>query len=97
MMHKDINHSQEIPRFVNLDESIKEEDNVDEPSSTSYSTETYIKEEIKEEENVDVPSSISYSTETFIKEEIKEEVDEEQGFDDSNLDTDHLVDFNEYV
>ena len=60
MMHKDINHSQQIPRFVDLDESIKEEE---------------IKEEIKEEENVDEPSSVNYSTETYIKEEIKEEVD----------------------
>ena len=44
---------------------------------------------------------ISYSSETDIKEEIKEEVDEEsdegQGVDDSNLDTDNLVDCSEYV
>jgi hypothetical protein len=39
----------------------------------------------------------SYSTETDIKEEIKEEVDEEQGFDDSNLDTDNLVYCSQYV
>ena len=78
MMHKDINHSQQIPSFVDSDESIKEED---------------IKEEIKEEENVDHPSSLSYSTEPYIKKEIKEEVNEEQGFDDfNNLGTDNLVD-----
>ena len=82
MMHKDINHSQQIPRFGDRDESMKEED---------------IKEEIKEEENVDYPSSISCSTETYIKKEIKEEVDKEQGFEDSNLDTDNLVDCSEYV
>ena len=61
--------------FVDCDESIKEED---------------IKEEIKEEENVDDPS-----TKTYIKEEIKVEVNESddgQGFDDSNLYTDNLVD-----
>ena len=83
MMHKDINHSHEYPSFVDCGESIKEEDK---------------KEKIKE--NVDVPSSISYSTETYIKQEIKEEVkevDEGQGFDDSNLDTDNLVDCSEYV
>ena len=56
MMHKDINHSQQIPSFVDSDESIKEEE---------------IKEELKEEENVNNPFSISYSTETYIKEEIK--------------------------
>ena len=42
---------------------------------------------------------ISYSTETFIKQEIKEEVDEsdeEQGVEDSNRDTDNLVDCSEY-
>ena len=41
--------------FVDWDESIKEEvkeeENVDAPSSISYSTENYIKEEIKEEVN----------------------------------------------
>ena len=82
MMHKDFNHSQHIPSFVDWDKSIKEGD---------------IKGEIKEEENVDDSSSIIYSTETYIKEEIKEEVDEGQGFDDSNLDTDNLVDCSEYV
>jgi hypothetical protein len=77
MMHKDINHSQQISSFVDCDAFIKEED---------------IKEDIKEDENVDNPSSISYSTETYIKEEIKEEVNEEQGFDDfNNLGTDNLV------
>jgi hypothetical protein len=83
MMHKDINHSQQNPSFVDCGESIKEEDKT---------------EKIKE--NVDDPSSINYSTETYIKQEIKEEVtdsDEEQGFDDSNLDTDNLVDCSEYV
>ena len=55
MMHKDINHSQHIPSFVDWDKSIKEGD---------------IQGEIKEE-NVDDSSSISYSTETYIKEEIK--------------------------
>ena len=56
MMHKDINHSHEYPSFVDCGKSIKEEDkkekkkeNVDVPSSISYSTETYIKQEIKEE------------------------------------------------
>ena len=46
------------------------------------------------------PSSIRYSTESGVKQEIKEEVkdlDEEQGFDDSTLDTDNLVDCSEYV
>ena len=56
MMHKDINHSQHIPSFVDWDKSIKEGD---------------IKGEIKEDENVVDSSSISYSTETYIKEEIK--------------------------
>ena len=56
-----------------------------------------IKEEIKEEESVDDPSSINYSTETYIKQEIKEEMDLEQGVEDSNLDTDNLVDCSEYV
>ena len=82
-MHKDINHSQQNPSFVDCGESIKEEDKT---------------EKIKE--NVYDPSFISYSTETYIKQEIKEEVtdsDEEQGFDDSNLDTDNLVDCSEYV
>ena len=41
--------------------------------------------------------SSTVSTETYIKEEIKGEADEEQGFDDSNLDTDKLVDCSEYV
>jgi uncharacterized Zn-finger protein len=68
--------------FVDCGESIKEED---------------IKEEIKEEENVDDPSSISLSTERYIKEEIKDEVDEGQGFEDSNLATDNLVDCSEYI
>ena len=70
--------------FVDCGESIKEED---------------IMEEVKEEENVDDPSSISYSSHTYIKEEIKEEVKEvdEQGFEDSNLDTDNLVDCSKYV
>jgi hypothetical protein len=58
--------------IVDCGESIKEED---------------IKEEIKDDEYVDGPSSISYSTESGVKQEIKEEVDEEQGFDDSNLDS----------
>ena len=82
MMHKDINHSQQIP---SCGEFIKED---------------HIKEDIKEVENVDDPSSTSYSTETYIKEEIKEELDESdevQGFDDSNLDNDNLVDCSEYV
>jgi hypothetical protein len=83
MMHKDINHSHEYPSFVDCGESIKEEDK---------------KEKIKE--NVYDPSSMSYSTKTYIKEEIKEEVnesDEGQDVDDSNLDTDNLVDCREYV
>ena len=82
MMHKDINHSPQIPTFVDCGEFTKKED---------------IKEDIKEVENVGDPSSISYSTETHIKEEIKEEADEEQGFGGSNLDTDNLVDCSEYV
>jgi hypothetical protein len=80
-------HNFKIPitksRFVDCDESIKEED---------------IKEEIKEEENVDDPSFTSYSTESDIKQEIKEElkeVDEEQGVEYSNFGTDNLIDFNE--
>ena len=40
---------------------------------------------------------MSYSTETYIKEGIKEEVDEEQGVEVSNLDSDNLVDCSEYV
>ena len=56
-----------------------------------------IKTRIKEEGNVDDPSYISYFTETYIKKEIKEEADEEQGLDDSNLDTVNLVDCSEYV
>jgi hypothetical protein len=81
MMHKDINHSQQNPSFLDCGESIKEEnkkikEKVDDLSSTRYSTETYIKEEIKEEVN---------------------ESDEEQGVYDSNLDTDNLVDCSEYV
>ena len=56
-----------------------------------------IKEEIKEEESNDDPSYLIYSTENYIKEEIKEEADEEQGVEDSNLDTDNLVDCSEYV
>ena len=51
----------------------------------------------KEEENVYDPSSSSYSTETDINQVIKEETCEEQGFDDSNLDTDNLVDCSEHV
>ena len=82
MMHKDINHSQQIPSFVDCGKSIKQED---------------IKEEIEEEENVDYPSSLSISTETDINQEIKEEICEEQGLDDSNLDNDNLVDCSEYV
>jgi hypothetical protein len=83
MMHKDINHSQQIPSHVDCGESIKEED---------------IKEEIKEEENVDNPFSISYSTETYTKKEIKEEMNEEKGFDDlNNLGTDNLVNCSEYI
>ena len=71
--------------FVDCGESIKEED---------------IKEEIKEEESVDGPSSMSYSTEIVLKQEIKEEVkdsDEEQGVEDSNVDTGNLVNCSEYV
>ena len=43
---------------------------------------------------------MSYYNESVVKEEIKEEVkdlDEEQGFDDSNLDTDNLVYCSQYV
>ena len=39
----------------------------------------------------------SLSTENYIKEEIKEEVDEGHGGEDSNLDTDSLVDCSEFV
>ena len=46
---------------------------------------------LSEEENVDDLSFISYSTETYTKEDIKEEVDDEQGVDNSNYDTDNLV------
>ena len=67
--------------FLDCGESIKDED----------------MEEVKKEENVDDPSSISYSSETYIKQEIREEVDEGQGIEDSNLDTDNLVDCSEYV
>jgi hypothetical protein len=72
MMHKDINHSQQIPSLVDSDESIKEED---------------IKEEIKEEENVDNPFSISYSTKKEIKEEVNEEqgFDDFNNLDTDNL------------
>ena len=41
-----------------------------------------------------------YSTEIVVKQEIKEEVkdsDEEQGIEDSNVDTDNLVDGSKYV
>ena len=58
-----------------------------------------MKEEIKEEESVDNALS-SYITDSSIKEEIKEEVeesDQEESVDDSNLDTDNLVDSSEYV
>ena len=68
--------------FVDCDESMKEED---------------IKEEINEEESKDDPSYLIYSTENYIKKEIKQEVDEGQGVEDSNLDTDNLVDCSEFV
>jgi hypothetical protein len=71
--------------FVDCDEFIKDED---------------IKEEIKEEENVDYPSSLINSSENYIKQDIKEEVnelDEEKGFDDSNLNNDNHVGCSEYV
>ena len=48
MMHKDINHSQQIPscgEFIKEDgikEDMKEVENVDDPSSTHYFTETYL-------------------------------------------------------
>ena len=75
----------DINNFIDYDESIKEEN---------------IKDEIKEEESVVDPSPIDYYTFSNVKEEIKEEVnesDEEQGVDDSKLDTDKLVVCSEYV
>ena len=85
MENKNINISLNQSSFVDCDEFNKDAD---------------IKEEIKEVENDDDPSFLSYSTETYIKQEIKEEVkevDEGQGFDDSNLDTNTFVDCSEYV
>ena len=58
-----------------------------------------IKKETEEEEIVNNPST-SYSTESYCKQEIKEEVkelDDGQGAEDSNLDTDNLVDCSQYV
>ena len=61
----------------------------------------FIKEEdIKEEESVDDSLFVSFSTESGVKQEIKEDVtdlDEGQGAEDSNLETDNLVDCSEYV
>jgi hypothetical protein len=85
MMHKDINHSQQNPSFVDCGKSIKEEDkkekikeNVDDPSSISYSTESYIKEEIKEEVAEGQAGRLSYSY----------NLNKGQGVDDLNLGTD---------
>ena len=80
-----------------IKEELREEESVEDVDCGESIKIEDIKEEIKEEENVYDPSSISCSTETYVKNEIKEEVDEEQGFDDSNLDTDNLVDCSEYV
>ena len=80
------NSSSNVNIFVDCSETIKVED---------------IKKEIKEEESdVKLSSSVDYYTENNVKEEIKEEVnesDEGQGVEDSNLDTDNLVDCSEYV
>ena len=57
-----------------------------------------IKKEIKEEESVDDPSSSIYYTENYTMQEIKEEIkDLGEGVEDSNLDTDNLVECSEYV
>ena len=71
--------------FVDWDECFKVED---------------IKEELKEEESVDDSLFMRFSTEIVAKQEIKEEVkdlDEEQGGEDSNVDTGNLVNCSEYV
>ena len=87
-----------------IKEEIKEEESVDDPSSLIYSTESYIKEEIKEEvdegQSVDDPIPMAYSTEGSVMQGIEEEVKEPNGehsVENSNLDTDNLVDCSEYV
>ena len=64
LMHKDINHSQNISQIY------------------------------------EVPSPMNDYTESGVKEEIKEEIiesDDRQGVEDSNLDTENLVDCSEYI
>ena len=59
-----------------------------------------MKEEINEEKMVKDPIPVDNYSEVFVKEEIKEEVkesDEEQGVEDSNLNSDNIVDFSEFV
>jgi hypothetical protein len=61
-----------------------------------------VKEEIKEEESFtdNAPFPIILITESIVKQEINEELKESYerlGFDDSNLDTDHLLDCSDYV
>ena len=58
-----------------------------------------VKGEIKEEESFtdNAPFPIILITESIVKQEIKEESYERLGFEDSNLDTDHLLDCSDYV
>ena len=84
----------------NIKEKVKEEvhnDYVDNhvDCGENINLET-IKEEMNENSVFDL-YPIDFCTIGNIKQEIKEKMDEEPGFDDSNLDTDNLVDCSEYV
>ena len=59
-----------------------------------------IMEELKEEKSVVEPTPIDYYTVNNVKQKIKEEInesDEEQVVKDSNLASDHFVDYDKYV
>ena len=98
-------HCAETMQMNNIKEDIKEGEGVDNYLSIHQEAEISnvcgdIKEEIKEEENVDDSLTFNHFTESVVKQEIKEEgnvLDEGQGVEDSNLDTDHPVDCSQYV